>query len=372
MKKLVISICTLLCLMAAPLSSAEWGGLLFNDSGVSTSDFSDITIKQSDGISLWLKAPLGVGSGFYFSSEALYKFTLEIAKGSDPVLTQIADLPMLKIWGETNLGSGVFTLNAGRFYYVDSTAAVLSQTIDAVSVKFAFPSIAVGAFAGYTGLLNALNVPMNCTPTTNSEIYNLAYPYVPLGFILDFPSLFGNQGLELDAYYMVDLGENKKNLCYADLLLSGPITNTVYYNLATSFGFIDFKDMMNYSSLSFLIFPSEKVTLSAGATFGSADGQGPFKAYSSLSAASPSYAGAITPKAALTYTTATMCIDVSGNLALTYSDPIYKPNDSNWSFSFIYNIFSDLQLGFTVNAKLDVTGANQHNYDAKLNLALAF
>ena len=65
MKKLVISICTLLCLMAAPLSSAEWGGLLFNDSGVHTEDFSSFKINQPDGISLWLKTPLGVGSGFH-------------------------------------------------------------------------------------------------------------------------------------------------------------------------------------------------------------------------------------------------------------------------------------------------------------------
>ena len=95
MKKLIVSIFTVLCLLTTPLTAMEWGGLIFNDSGISTPDFSDITFKQSDGISFWLKSPLG--SDFVFSSEVIYKFNLEIAKDVDPAFTQIFDLPLLKV-----------------------------------------------------------------------------------------------------------------------------------------------------------------------------------------------------------------------------------------------------------------------------------
>ena len=175
MKKLIISICTILCLMAAPLASVEWGGLLFNESGASTSDFKEITIKQTDGISLWLKSPLGKDSGFYFSSEILYKFSLDIAKGSDPQFKQIFDLPMLKVTGDLNAGAGLLSLNAGRFYYVDATSAVISQVVDGVALSYTLPTVKLGGFLGYTGLLNSLNVPMAVNSSNNNEIYRVCF-----------------------------------------------------------------------------------------------------------------------------------------------------------------------------------------------------
>lgn len=372
MKKLIISICTVLCLMAAPLASVEWGGLLFNESGASTSDFKEITIKQTDGISLWLKSPLGKDSGFYFSSEILYKFSLDIAKGSDPQFKHIFDLPMLKVTGDLNAGAGLLSLNAGRFYYVDATSAVISQVVDGVALSYTLPTVKLGGFLGYTGLLNSLNVPMAVNSSNNNEIYNMADPYLPLGVTIEFPSLIGNQSLEFDAYYIQDLGGSDNNRAYANVILSGPITNALFYNAATSFGFMNFKDLMNYSSFTLLAFPSEKVSLSAGASFGSADGMGPFTAYSSLAATSVLAASKITPKAAFSYTTESMNVDLNASLPLEYTDDTYKIGSPNIGFAYIYNIFSDLQLGFSVNADIDLTGSNAHNINAKLNLALAF
>lgn len=373
MKKLIVSICTAFCLMAAPLSAIEWGGLLFNDSGVSTPDFSAITIKQSDGVSFWVKTPLGEDSGLYFSSEALYKFNIDIPLKGDTTFTQIVDVPLLKVSGDLNLGSGVLSLNAGRFYYVDASSAVIAQVVDGVSVSYGLPLVKVGGFVGYTGLLNALNTPMAVAPEKDNKFYNMAYPYLPVGVTFELPSLLGNQSLEFDGYYLLDLGsaKDKNNLFYASAILSGPITNSIYYNLDTTVGLLNFKDAMNYSSLSLLVFPSEAVSFTAGATFGSAD-QGPFVNYASIATSSILAAGRITPKVGLSYTTGSMYAGVNGDFMLAYADSKYSPSNTDWNIEFIYNIFTDLQVGLTVNTTFDLTEAKANNYVAKLNISLAF
>ena len=373
MKKLIVSICTAFCLMAAPLASLEWGGLFFNDSGLSTPDFSDITIKQSDGISFWVKSPLGEDSGLYFSSEVLYKVNIDFPLKGDATVSQIVDLPLLKVYGDLNLGSGLLSLNAGRFYYVDASSAIISQVVDGASVTYGLPLVKVGAFVGYTGLLNALNVPMAVLPEKNNDFYNMAYPYLPLGFTVELPALMGNQSLEFDGYYLLDLGsaKTKNNFFYANAVLSGPITNSIYYNLDTTIGLINFKDAMNYSAFSLMVFPSENLSLNAGATFGSGE-QGPFVNFTSLSTASILAAGKITPKVGLSYTTGSMLAGLNGDFVLAYDGSSYSPSNTDWNFELIYNIFTDLQIGFSVNTTFDLTEAKANNYVAKLNLSLAF
>ena len=368
MKKVLFSIFTAFCLMAAPLSAFEWGGVFSNNSGVNA---PEITIKQSDGISLWFNTPLGENSGFTLSGETLYKFNLTIVKDTDPEFVQIFDVPLLKVAGNINTGAGLLSLNVGRFYYVDSTSAVLAQTVDGITVGYSLPAVKLGFFAGYTGLLNSLNAPMAIASEKTNNIYRLAYPYVPVGASVEVP-FASNQSFELSAYYLLDCGANKTNLFYGNFVLSGPITNSIYYNLASSWGLIKFKDLMNYSALSIMMFPTQEISLNAGVTFGSAAEQGGFTAFVSPAPVSLTAAGAITPKLGFTFTKDSFCVDVNGNFVLAYNDSKYKGATSDVSAAFIYNIFSDLQVGLTVNATLDVSGGNAHTYGANLNVALAF
>lgn len=374
MKKLIVSICTAFCLMAAPLAAFEWGGLFSNDSGISTPDFKSITFQQSDGISLWAKSPLGENTGLYFSSEILYKFNLQV-EGGKPSIAHIADLPLLKVSGDVNAGAGILSLTAGRFFYVDSSSAVISQVVDGLSIAYALPVVKVGVFAGYTGLLNALNTPMAVSPKKENKVYNMAYPYLPAGLTVEFPSLAGNQSLEFDGYFMLDLGTNKaaekQNMLYANAVLSGPIANAVYYSAGTTFGFVNFKDLMNYSSLSVMIFPSQTVSVSMGASFGSGE-QGPFKDFVSLSTTSITAASKITPKLALSFTSGNLYLGLNGDFVLAYEESKYKPSNTDIGAEFLYNIFSDLQAGFSLNATIDLTEAKANDYGAKLNISLAF
>ena len=374
MKKVIISICTVLCLLAFPLSAMEWGGLLSNDSGVSiAAPDNDLTFKQSNGISLWFNSPLGEDSGFSLSGETIYKYYLTIMKDVDPQFLQIFDVPLLKVAGDVQAGSGLLSLNAGRFYYVDTSTAVLSQPIDGISVSYNLPVVNFGLLAGYTGLLNSLNVSMTFPSEKDNDIYRMAYPIVPIGASLEFPSFAGNQSFKIDAFYLLDCGsgEDKENLCYANLILSGPITNIVYYNLATSLGFVNFEDMMNYSAFSLMIFPTQLLSINAGVTYGSAE-QGPFKQFISVNSSAMAASGKITPSAGFTVTAGNLCFDLNGNFVLAYDGEKYSGTNSDINANFIYNVFSDLQIGLSVNASIDVTGANAHTYGANLNVSLAF
>ena len=372
MKKVLISICAALCLLSFPLSAVEWGGLFTNDSGISA---PEITFKQSNGISLWVNSPLGEDSGFVFSGEALYKYNLTIMKDADPEFIHFFDVPLLKVSGDLQAGSGILSINAGRFYFVDGSTAVIAQTVDGISAVYNLPVINLGLFAGYTGLLNSLNTPMAVPSEKDNDIYRMAYPYLPIGVSFELPAFAGNQSFEIDAYYLVDCGsgssDEKSNLCYANLILSGPIANIVYYNLATSFGLINFKDVMNYSSLSFMIFPTQEISVTAGVIYGSAE-QGPFVSFGSIAPSSLAASGKITPSIGFTFTKGSLCLDLSGNYVLAYEEDKYTGTNSDISASVIYNIFSDFQVGLTANASLDVTGSNAHQYGAKLNLSLAF
>ena len=105
MKKLIISICTVLLILSAPLAAFEWGGVIKDDAGIVTPDFKAITFKQSNAISLWFKAPLG-DSNFKLTGEGLYKYNFTANKaGKDFV--NIVDLTLFKLDGKINAGSGL-------------------------------------------------------------------------------------------------------------------------------------------------------------------------------------------------------------------------------------------------------------------------
>ena len=79
MKKILLTICALFFVFASPLAAFEWGGLLTDNTGIQTPDFQNITLNQSNGISLWLNAPVGedfsfaaAGSVFFSSSKSAF------------------------------------------------------------------------------------------------------------------------------------------------------------------------------------------------------------------------------------------------------------------------------------------------------------
>ena len=375
MKKLVLTICALMLTFAAPLAALEWGGLITNDTGIETPDFSNITFKQSDAISVWFKTPIDEEGDFVVSGELLYKFSLTKPKSIDAIITQLFDVTLLKVAGEIEAGNGILSLNAGRFSYVDNTGAIISHTVDGVSVDYAMSLVKIGAFAGYTGLLNSLNGTVY-SAGKNADFYDLSYGFAPLGVSVEFPYLPANMSLGIQGFAILDCGDNvvKTNTYYADLALSGPVTNNIYYSLSTVLGSTDFKDLSNFSAASLLVFPTEEVSVNAGVEFGSAADGTLSTYYSVLSSKAGEAAASICPKLGLTYGTDIMCFDLSGKYILGY-DYINKKYDGSGAeinTGFVYNIFSDFQVGLSATAFFDATPAKSNRYTANLNIALAF
>ena len=367
MKKFLLSVCISLCIITAPLAAFEWGGLFIDESGIITPDFSNITFKQTNGVSFWFNSPIGEDAAFNFSGEALYKYNMLFPKGGKFSMEHIVDLPLLKISGDVNTSNGILSVSAGRFSFVDKTSALYSNTCDGLSVDYALPLVTLGAYAGYTGALNALNVSMYSEK--NNKVYNLVYPWIPLSAYVEFPALMGNQSLGIQGFAVIDAGSIKQNSYYANFTLSGPVANFIYYSLVTSVGSINFESMMNYTAFSIIAFPMEMLFLNAGVEYGSAEGQMGFSTFSSLAS---SVGGKLVPKVGFTFATGNMSFDFTGRYNLAYQGKKYKPADIEFNAGFVYNVFSDLQFGLTFKGIVDPANSVNNNYTGYLSAALAF
>ena len=370
MKKLLIAICTALFIVAAPLSAFEWGGVFTDSTGISTPNFSTLSLKQQNGISLWFNTALGE-SDLFLSGEGVYKFKLVKAPDADAQIIHVADLPLLKISGDIETDSGVISLNAGRFSYVDGTGSVFRGSVDGVAVDYTLPIVKLGFVAGYTGLLNDLNANLsNINTTPEKQFYDMAEASIPVGLSVEFPALFANQNLGLQGYGILYTDNFDASGYYINLLLSGPITNFIYYNVASSLGTVNlFKNLMNYSAITLVAFPTDTISINVGAEYGSAQGQG---SLATFVAPGYSYNGDIVPKAGFTFATSNMSIDLSGSYILGFDGSSYSGTRADVNASAIYNIFSDLQVGLAFTGQIDVSGGNNSSYNINLNAALAF
>ena len=375
MKKIILTICALFFVFASPLAAMEWGGVLSNDTGIETPDFSNITFKQSNGVSIWFNTP--IGEAFALSGEVLYKYNFVKPQNVDGTFTNIIDVPLFKFAGDIQAGDGVLSLAAGRFSYVDNAGSVVATTVDGASIDYSLSIVKIGFLGAYTGLLNSLNGSVEAAGK-NNKFYDFSYGYAPLGLNVEFPYLLGNQALGIQAFAILDCGDKttKTNNYYANLALSGPITNIIYYSLSSSFGFVDFKDLMNYSALSVMVFPAETVSINAGVEYGSAYDDSMVMYYSPLAQKT---GGKILAKAGFTYGTDVMCFDLgfkytigydSGNKKFDASTTVGSGAELNTGF--VYNIFSDLQAGLSFTAFFDSTQNKANKYTANLNIALAF
>ena len=370
MKKLLVSICTVFLIVSASLSAFEWGGVFKDETGITTPDFKDITFNQSNSIVLWAKTPLGKDSDFNFSTEALYKYNLAVTKDYK-TFDNIVDLTLFKVSGIITAGEGDLSIDAGRFYTADSTGAVIAQICDGLNIKYSLSRIQAGFYAGYTGLINSLDVTMAVASEKDNKVYNMAYPYVPVGVKLLFPALFLNQNLTVEGYALFDCGSNKTNLYYANLVFAGPFTNIIYYNLSSSFGSANFKNFMNYSAFTLYVFPTDTISVTGGLDFGTGD-KDKVGAYTAVSSKVADVSAKIVPRVGFTYGTDDLCLDLTGKFILGYADEKYAAAGTEFDVNFVYNIFSDLQVGLEAKAFFDATEAKANDYTIKLNVALAF
>lgn len=378
--RFLVSVVCALFVFVSPVASVEWGGMLKNDTQALVPDFSDFTFVQSNGLYMWLTTPFG-DSGMYFSGEGMYKYKLTVADGKND-FQNIVDVDLFKIYGDYELNKGTLSFALGRYLFADSTSAIFVQNFDGASIKYAGRKFAFSAFGGYTGLQNSLVVSMlnknGAVFESTNKFYDLANGFVPAGATFEFPSLFANQALSIQALAVLDTGTEKYNRFYGTLLFSGPLSNKFFYYLASSFGTNDFTSVMNYSTLNFYLYPADIMTVTVGAEYASGKNGflSPFLGVTSRSVVNsltaPQTSGAIIPNASCSFVIDRLYIGVNGKFLIAVPDSNVEAKGVEADLSIIYAPFTDLQFGLDVNSYFDISKNNENNLTATLRAALSF
>lgn len=383
MKKLFLTLFSAIMILA-PVSAVEWGGLIDNTSQFiymnndNSADSNPLSLSQSDAAYLWLSAPLTSDGNVYIKTEGMYKLTSY--KG---YISHLADLDLLKCAGTIPMGKATLDFSAGRFQISDISGAVFSQNCDGAYVNYAAPKFGVSAYAGYTGLLNSNIVYMldknGAKHIPANKVYALSNPYIPVSASVSFPYLFLNQSLTLQGNGFFDLSENKYNRIYGEMMLSGAVAPTVFYNFISDFG-SDFEtSLMNYTKLNFSIFAGRSL-ISTGVEYASGNNGvfSAFRGFSTHTAYSCGNGDIETSGVILATVGANLPIGrnmlIASNIKGVFACPEKEltPAGLQADLSYLYNIFSDLQLTALVSDFISFNNNYADKLSVTLKIALSF
>ncbi len=374
----------LLLFTAQNLFAIDFGGYINNNTNVTGDSFSSLYVDQTDQAGAWIKVPFDNDSRQYLTTEAFVQYEY-VSSSKTNVLA--FDCNLLKYSGLFNLGSsGKFSVQAGRFFTSDATNHILRQTNDGLMLSLKFPRFNANLYGGYTGLLNAQNVTILNSSSSeysfdSSLPYALAAPYCTAIASLSTPFLFLNQTLSLQFMGFWGAGQSTAgyNRYYATLKLNGPLASFVYYTADTTFSTQDnFASFSNLSDLSINFYiPVMSAEIAIKGTYASGNNGflKAFKGFTSMTATyslnEPEYSGlikggfsfALKPVSSLYLGGGTNIVFDCPESAVTYSG-------TEWFASAVYQVFSDLQLGLDASEYISADGTcDKINFTVKAVIA---
>lgn len=387
LKKICAAITAVLVLASAAYSM-EWGGVFKNETEFDANNFVTKDplgkiFSQSDAVYLWLNTPLNKKSTIYLSAEGMYKFKFATDFADVKDVNNILDIDLLKFVGDVYIGPGVLSINGGRFPISDITGVIFNQTSDGLSVKYTLQACEISTYAGFTRLLNANTVTMlgsdGFIELPVSKVYSLSHSYVPLSASVSFPALFGNQSMTIQALSFIDGGADKQTRSYGTFVLQGPVTDIFSYEFSTTFGTTNFKSAMNYTAVNLSIYPTNFMLIQTGIEYASGN-NGKLSSFTGISsrtayasAFSPETSGVIIPKVVFGFTGANYQLGVTGRFVLGCPEAKVAAKGIDANVSFLYNIFTDLQLGFNTGIYIPVDeNKNEANGSATLSVSFSF
>lgn len=385
MKKLIIAGLLVIAGLFTPAFTLSWSGLIDNNTKLSANnDFSVLKLNQSNGIYLSLSVP--INDNLDFAGEILGKFVLDQNfKTNANSIKFIADSDLLRLQGQWELGNGILSLKAGRFYVSDFTGAAFAQTSDGLSLDYNMSNMSFSVYGGYTGLLNRLNVSMvdnNIAATSDSRpakdvnFYALCPQYVPVIADFTYKTLFKKHTLGIQAEMFIPVSDKLANKAYGTVTLKGPVTEVITYEAAFTGGLIKFQNFMFDSYANVNLFLIQNTMITAGCevlSWANAAMIAYVPVTSRTITADSSFAGGILPKASVMYAKDRLygLATVKGVLAMAGSEAKFHGIDI--SGSVVYNLFSDLQIGCDLAAFLGLdTFSQTSNYSATIKASLAF
>lgn len=246
----------------------DFGGLITNNSALKNHGDGDFKFDQKNSASAWFRAPFDKTGENYFATEVIYDFESDF---DSEQTTNVLDLNLFELSLFKNVGSSKIGMNIGRFYFSDITGTIFTQNSDGLKFSFHNDWMNISAYASYTGLLNAHNAEIITTaaktfysdgttpwvedPTLyssvdNDKIYDFAKKYAVAEFSVGFPYLFAGQSVSLEFLGAFGLEEDSFNRMYATLALDGPIFQTLFYNISSTVGLVDYDGETKISNLS--------------------------------------------------------------------------------------------------------------------------
>ena len=371
MKKSLISVALVLS-FASALFGFEWGGMIDNATVAQTSDFKDVSLIQSNGIHLNLTSSLNKDKTLRFATEAMYKYNLNI-EDKEGTLTNIVDLSLLKLSGNWNINGASLSMNLGRFNYSDKTGFAFGQTSDGLNVNYVSRNWSVGAYAGYTGLVNRFTTPMTdqLEEQKMAQLYDLSYGYVPLMIDFTLTNVGGNV-IGIQGEYFLDI-TNKKDKAYGSLFVKGPLGSVGTYYAAATVGTNKFNDIMLRANMNFQFVFGNSLMLGIGADYSS--GNSTLAPFTSITLRPLHFMidgiDGIIPRLSLTYAIDNFVVAVTEKVVMTIPSS-FELNGVDSNVSLVYNLFSDLQLGTSINAYTDFGSKDNNKFNVSVNAGFTF
>lgn len=378
MKKIILSTFLVLSCLFSSLSALSWSGIIDNNTKISeNNDFSQLGLKQSNGIYLSLASNLNEAGNLRFVAEGLYKYSLDCSfPGSSAAFTNILDIDLLKFAGNWTLGDGLFAASLGRFRYSDFSGSVFSQVSDGAYLSYDTLKTKTSFYAGYTGLLNRLNVSMAENMFgPGDQFYALCPKYIPIAADFTYKALLEKNTIGFQALCFIPVTEENTMKFYGTLVANGYFGTFGSYDVRVTLGTEKFESLMLDVKLDTNFYVNSNLAVLAGAEYASGD-QGAIKPFLTVSSYtfgnSPLQNGAIVPKAGLVFAANKLYAGLTERVILSMPADKLAFNGLDTTVNVLYNLFSDVQLGLDIGAYVCIESKELSNYFATLKASLAF
>ena len=378
MKKIILSMLIAVSCTFSSLAAFSWSGLVDNNTKLSAdNDFKLSALKQSNGIYLAVNSHLNDSGNLRFAAEGLYKYTLtSVFDPDDTDFKNIADCDLLKFAGDWALESGTLSLSLGRFKYSDYSGVVFSQTSDGAYINYDSLPVRVSLYAGFTGLLNRLNVSMiENEVKEDDQFYALCPKYIPVTADFAYKQLFGNNTLGLQGAFFIPATDDYDMKAYGTLILNGYFGTAGTYDARFTMGTEKFDGVMIDAKLDTNFFAGQYAMLTIGGEYISG-AQGDIKPFMTLTTRTigntPYYNGLIIPKVAVMFAADKIYASVTERIIVAMPEDEGKLDGFDTAVNIVYNLFSDVQLGCNIGAYICKETKEFSNYSATIKASLAF
>ena len=365
--------------------SLSFGGNLTTNSILTIYEDKSFILENSENLSLWLKFPLNKTYTSFFACEGFYDFSIKSAEEQEIIIGNTLDIPLFKFSFNLNLGNTKSTLNLGRFVVTDTTGFVLNQTIDGIFARFISTKTDFSLFAGYTGLLNALNSRyFECPYITEGNLYALSPSYFITSASAKF-NAFNTQFINAEFVASVDFNKLDYHKMYATLSLNGAISHRLYYILQSTFGMslksdgtenLQIANLSKIDITSYFDFLTSSLTLHGVYASSVSESFGAFKPITQIesSLTGQSYSSLI--KTGLLYTLkpiSSLYVSLSSDGLCSFnSDSALVFEGIQWALESKWQIVSDIYLSVAGQQFISFLEEKQNQFIVGLKLGFTF